>query len=265
MLDNFDTLIDRLGTDSIKWNKYPSDVLPLWVADMDFASPPAVLQALHERVAHGVFGYGSDTKRLSEILMARLFSLYRWRVTPDDIVYLPGVVSGFNLACLAFAEEGERVVVQTPVYPPLLKAAFVTGRDGAEVGFNQEADGKYVVDWECFESTLGDQARLFILCNPQNPLGRVFTRAELEKMAAVCLRDGTVICSDEIHCDLSIRGPPAPARGVSGSGNCSANRYPNGSQQDLQFGGAAMFIRGHSEPNAAQAISCGSPRALGTC
>ena len=206
MFDDFDTPIDRLGSDSIKWTKYAADVIPLWVADMDFTSPPAVLQALHERVAHGVFGYGSDTKQLTEILVARLLSLYGWRVTPQDIVYLPGVVPGFNLACLAYAEEAERVVVQTPVYPPLLKAPFETGRDSAEVSFNQNADGKYEVDWDQFESAIAAKSRLFILCNPQNPLGRVFTRAELEKMATICLRAGTIVCSDEIHCDLVFAG-----------------------------------------------------------
>ncbi len=206
MLDDFDRPINRSASDSIKWNKYSADVLPLWVADMDFVSPSAVLQALHERVDHGVFGYGSDTKKLTEVLVARLFGLYGWSISPEDIVYLPGVVPGFNLACLACAEAGERVVVQNPVYPPLLKAAFETGRDGAEVGFIQEAGGKYCVDWEGFDCAMADKARLFILCNPQNPLGRVFARNELEKMAAVCLREGTIICSDEIHCDLVFAG-----------------------------------------------------------
>jgi cystathionine beta-lyase len=206
MPEDFDRPIDRIGSDSIKWGKYPAEVLPLWVADMDFVSPPAVLQALHERVAHGVFGYGSDIRKLTEIIVARLFKLYGWRVTPEDVVYVTGVVPGFNLACLAYAEASERVVVQTPVYPPLLKAPFETGRDGAEVGFKRDSDGNFSVDWEAFESAMAAEARLFILCNPQNPLGRVFTRPELEKMGAICLKHGTVICSDEIHCDLVFAG-----------------------------------------------------------
>jgi cystathionine beta-lyase len=206
MQNDFDQPIDRRASDSVKWNKYPEGVLPLWVADLDFASPPAVLQALHERVDHGVFGYGSDARKLTEILVARLASLYAWRVAPEDIVYLPGVVPGFNLACLAFAKESERVVVQSPVYPPLLKAPYEAGCDSTEVSFLQQADGKYSVDWQEFESALERNARLFMLCNPQNPLGRVFTRAELEKMAAACLRNGTIICSDEIHCDLVFKG-----------------------------------------------------------
>jgi len=206
MFFDFDHPIDRLGTDSIKWGKYPKDVIPLWVADTDFVSPPGVLEALHKRVAHGVFGYGADTKALSELLVSRMKSLYGWVVAPEHIVYLPGVVQGFNLACLAFAEDNGRVVVQTPVYPLLLKAPYETGRESAEVGFVQDSNGGYRIDWEAFANAVSERARLFILCNPQNPLGRVFTRDELEKMAEICLKNGTVICSDEIHCDLVYRG-----------------------------------------------------------
>jgi len=205
-MSNFANPIDRSRSDSIKWNKYAADIIPLWVADMDFTSPPCVVQALHERVAHGVFGYGADSKQLTEVIVARLFRLYGWRVAPEAVVHLPGVVPGFNLACLAFASEGERVVVQSPVYPLLLNAPLVTDRGGAEVGFVQAADGTYSIDWEAFEQTVSGGARLFILCSPQNPLGRVFTRSELERMAQVCLRNGTVICSDEIHCDLVYSG-----------------------------------------------------------
>ncbi len=206
MTFDFDRPINRLGTDSIKWGKYPADVLPLWVADTDFASPPAVLEALHGRIEHGVFGYGSDAKSLTELLVARMKRLYGWAVAPEHIVYLPGVVQGFNLACSAFAEPNERVVVQSPVYPLLLKAPYETGRESAEVGFVQEPSGEYRIDWDAFERAVSEPARLFILCNPQNPLGRVFTRGELERMADICLRAGAVICSDEIHCDLVYGG-----------------------------------------------------------
>jgi len=195
MVYDFDRPIDRLGTDSIKWGKYPKDVLPLWVADMDFESPPAAIEALRRRVDHGVFGYGSDT-----------IALTLRHVSPEDILFLPGVVQGFNLACLAFAGEKERVVVQTPVYPLLLQAPYETGRESCEVGFVRDAGGNYAVDWEAFSRAIGDKAKLFILCNPQNPLGRVFTRDELEKMADTCLQNGTIICSDEIHCDLVYDG-----------------------------------------------------------
>lgn len=205
-MSDFAKPIDRVHSDSIKWNKYPLDVIPLWVADMDFASPEPVLAALSERVAHGVFGYGSDSKRLTELIVERLRRSYGWHVAPEDVVFLPGVVPGFNLACLAFAADTERVVVQSPVYPLLLHAPFETGRSGAEVGFVREPDGTYSIDWDEFDATLSDAARLFILCNPQNPIGRVFRREELLRMADVCLRAGAIICSDEIHCDLVYPG-----------------------------------------------------------
>ena len=206
VMNDFAKPVDRIHSDSIKWNKYGPDVLPLWVADMDFISPPCVLQALAERVAHGVFGYGSDSRQLTEVIVARLQRLYDWRISHEDVVYLPGVVPGFNLACLAFAGDGQRVVVQTPVYPPLLHAPFQTGRDNAEVGFIRNTQGHYTIDWDDFERTITDNARLFISCNPHNPLGRVFTPSELEKMAGICMRSGTLMCSDEIHCDLLYPG-----------------------------------------------------------
>jgi cystathionine beta-lyase len=205
-MSDFAKPIDRANSDSIKWSKYGPRVIPLWVADMDFASPPSVLSALSERVAHGVFGYGSDSKKLTDVIVERLLRLYGWRVTPEEVVFLPGVVPGFNLACLAFAGEAERVVVQSPVYPLLLHAPFETGRASAEVGFVRDAAGTYRIDWDDFDRKLADGAKLFILCNPQNPLGRVFTRTELERMAAACMRYGATICSDEIHCDLVFPG-----------------------------------------------------------
>jgi cystathionine beta-lyase len=205
-MSDFARPINRANTDSIKWTKYPPDVIPLWVADMDFTSPAAVLRALSDRVAHGVFGYGSDSQKLTEVITDQLHRSYGWRVAPEEVVYLPGVVPGFNLACLAFVSDTQRVVVQSPVYPLLLHAPFETGRNGAEVGFVRGHDGSYSIDWEQFEATLSKDAGLFILCNPQNPLGRVFRRDELERMADICLRHGVVLCSDEIHCDLVYPG-----------------------------------------------------------
>jgi len=206
MRSDFSQPIDRAHSDSIKWNRYPPDVIPLWVADMDFSSPPAVLQALTERVAHGVFGYGSESRKLTEVIVETLSRRYAWYINPEDVVYLPGVVTGFNLACIAFADGEKRVVVQSPVYPLLLNAPAVTGCNGAEVGFVRDSNGAYCMDWNGFEAILSRNAGLFVLCNPQNPLGRVFRRDELERMADCCLRQGAVICSDEIHCDLVYPG-----------------------------------------------------------
>ena len=130
----------------MKWGVYAPDVLPLWVADIDFCSPPAVLRALHERVEHGIFGYGKEPRQLAEVVAARLANLYSWQVSPSDIVFLPGVVPGLYLSCRAFTQPGEKVVLQTPVYPPIRRAPLDTERARAEVGFICGDDGQYAVD-----------------------------------------------------------------------------------------------------------------------
>ena len=203
---NLESPVDRSASDSVKWGAYAPDVLPLWVADVDFRSPPAVLRALHERVEHGVFGYGKEPGQLAEVVAARLANLYAWQVSPGDIVFLPGVVPGLYLSCRAFTQPGEKVVVQTPVYPPILRAPLDTERARAEVGFVRGDDGQYAIDWDAFGQAIDTKAKLLILCNPHNPLGRVFSRDELERIADRCQGRDVVICSDEIHCDLVFPG-----------------------------------------------------------
>ena len=203
---DFDGIIERRGTNSIKWRRYGDDVLPLWVADMDFASAEPILRALHERIDHGVFGYGSPPRELTETIVARLQERYGWQVTPQDVVYFPGVIAAFNLACHAVAAPGEGVLFQTPVYYPILQAPALTGRAAEEMELTRATDGSYEIDFERFERAIGARTRLFILCNPHNPVGRVYRRDELERLAEVCLRHNVVICSDEIHCDLVYAG-----------------------------------------------------------
>jgi len=206
MLYDFDTAPDRRGTESDKWGKYPADVLPLWVADMDFVSPEPVKQALLERVQHGVFGYGRDLPELRELIVARMARLYGWQILPEDIVFIPGVVRAFNLASHLFSGSEGGVFVQTPIYPPVLAAPRHAGLNRQEAELKQSPDGSYEIDWEAFEAALSPATRLFILCNPHNPVGRVFRPAELARMAEICLRRGITICSDEIHADLLFSG-----------------------------------------------------------
>lgn len=197
---------ERRNTDSLKWGLFEEDVLPLWVADMDFTSPPAVIEVLQQRVAHGVFGYARESKELKELIAARMDDLYRWKIKLEDIVLLPGVVAAFNLVCQAAAQHGESVLIQPPVYPPFFNAP---GYAGARTVFNniqRNAAGEYAIDLEDFEAAIEKDTRCFLLCNPHNPLGRVFTRAELTGMAEICLKRGLVICSDEIHSDLVFEG-----------------------------------------------------------
>lgn len=203
---DFDTCLDRRATESDKWNKYPADVLPLWVADMDFVSPEPVRQALLERVQQGVYGYGRDLPILRELIAARLAERYDWRILPEDILFLPGVIRGFNMAIHALAEPNGGVFVQTPVYPPMLLAPRQAGQQRQEAELKLTPDGVYGVDWEAFETALTPETRLFLLCNPHNPVGRVFRREELARMAETCLRRGITICSDEIHADLLYSG-----------------------------------------------------------
>ena len=210
---NFDYIPDRRHSDSIKWNNYDEDVLPMWVADMDFPSPAPVIKALKDRVEHGIFGYPTGNTILNDIvppfhqaIVDRMTDLYGWRILPEDIVTLPGVVTGFNLACHAYVTPEGAVLVQTPVYHPMLRAAKTTGIQGQEMQLTRNPDGSYSVDWDVFEAAITSQTRLFILCNPHNPVGKVFTKAELERTAEILLRHNVLICSDEIHCDLVYKG-----------------------------------------------------------
>jgi len=204
---DFDTPPDRLSTECGKWHFYDPDILPLWVADMDFISPEPVIRALRERVEHGIFGYPQEIKELRQIIVNRLLERYAWHIQPDDLVFLPGVVKGLNMACHAFAPAGQAVVVQTPVYPPFLKASEFSGatRQDAELIYDP-MKSRYHIDWETFEAAFNNQTRLFILCSPHNPVGRVWQREELERMAEICMKRNVVIISDEIHCDLIYSG-----------------------------------------------------------
>lgn len=209
MIYDFDQVIDRRSTDSEKWNKFPQDVIPLWVADMDFPAPEPVVRALQERVQHGIFGYACEPQELRQTIAERMLEKYRWQVAPDEIVFLPGVIAGFNLACQAFAAPGEGMIVQPPVYGPFLKAAQNAGLVRQDVSLQADARGYYSVDPAAVDAAITAhpvQTRLFLLCNPHNPVGRVFDRRELEGIAEVCLRQNVLMVSDEIHCDLIYPG-----------------------------------------------------------
>ena len=202
---DFDTERDRRDSDSAKWRKYGPGVLPMWVADMDFISAEPVLRALHERVDHGFFGYTQPMEELCQAIRLRLKSLYAWEIQKEDLFFLPGLVTGLNFAIQAFAAPGEGVLVQPPVYHHFLRDPVNHGRVLADPPLVQKGDS-YEVDFETFEKRITPQTRIFILCNPHNPVGRVYSRKELETMAETCLRHRLIICSDEIHCDLIFPG-----------------------------------------------------------
>ena len=196
---DFSSVLDRRNGDSLKWNKYAGrDVLPLWVADMDFAAPPAVIKALERRLAHGCLGYPVPTRSLVDTVLAHLEREYGWRVDPAWLVWLPGVVCGLNLACRAV--DGD-VLTATPVYPPFLSAPGLSGRQLARVALRLE-EGAWGWDFAALEAALTPETRLLLLCHPHNPVGRVWRREELEQLAQFCRRHDLTVCSDEIHCGL---------------------------------------------------------------
>lgn len=203
----FDEIIDRTHTDSLKWSIYGKDILPLWVADMDFRCPEPVMDALKARVDHGIFGYDLPPRELTGVIVERMKQLYDWTIMEKDVSFVPGCVTGFNLALRAFCKPGDAVIVQTPVYGPILCAPENHGLIRIDNPLIEQADGKYVVNYDTFEEQIIlNKVKLFILCNPHNPVGRVFKRDELSRMAEICLAHDVIICSDDIHCDLVYSG-----------------------------------------------------------
>jgi len=209
MTFDFDTVIDRATSDSRKWRKYAGrDILPLWIADMDFAASPAIIAALHRRVEQAVFGYGAAMPSLTETVVDYCATHYQWKIEPAWIVWLPGLVTGLNLAAKAFAEKGDAVITATPIYPPFMSAAKNMERETIAVPLVPRTDGRYEFDWAAMERAVTPHTRVFFLCSPHNPVGRVFTHAELEQVAAFCEQHNLVLVSDDIHCDLILDNLP---------------------------------------------------------
>ena len=207
---DFDTAPERRGTDSQKWQKYAGrDVLPLWVADMDFMSPPAVIAAVQARAAHGVFGYARPVKSSVDAFVNALAARYGWRIDPEWIVWLPGLVVGLNVTAQAFAGPGDEVLTVTPVYPPFMSAPKNSGRISVQVPLLLNvAAQRWEIDWAALEKAITPRTKLFLLCNPHNPVARVWRRDELVRLGEFCTRHNLVLCSDEIHCDLILDDLP---------------------------------------------------------
>lgn len=199
---DFDTPIDRRGTSSVKWDKYGDrDIIPLWVADMDFRCAPAILAALHKRVDHGIFGYSNPPAGLIDATVAHLEQEYDWKIEPEWIVWLPSLVVGLNVVCRAFGRAGADVLTAVPVYQPFLTAPANGARNAVRVPMT-ETNGIWRWDLAALHSMITPSARLLLLCNPHNPVGRVFARDELESIAEACARHDLVLCADEIHSGL---------------------------------------------------------------
>lgn len=189
---------------SQKWHRYGDGVLPLWVADMDFVSPPAVREALRARVDHGVFGYGLVPDSLRETLCSWSREHYGWEIAPEWQQWLPGVVPALHLASMALTEPGDGVLTVTPIYPPFLKVAERTGRTPQQASMREPAapGQPWRLDLEALEAAITPRTRLLLWCHPHNPTGRVWDHDELAGLAELVERHDLLVVSDELHCDL---------------------------------------------------------------
>jgi cystathionine beta-lyase len=211
MMFDFDHPPARPHTDSQKWQKYAGkDILPMWVADMDFAVAPAIVEALHRRVDHGIFGYARPTKSTVDSVVDVLSSRYGWAIDPAWLVWLPGLVVGLNVTAQAFAAAGDEVLTLSPVYPPFVSAPRNSGRVPVQVkwklntviGDTAQSAARWEINWGALEQAVSPRTKMFFLCNPHNPIARVWRRDELIRLTEFCLRHDLILCSDEIHADL---------------------------------------------------------------
>ena len=200
----FDSYPPRHGL-SAKWDFYDADVLPLWVADMDFPAPQPVIEAMQGRMASSQFGYEFDSKDLREALAARMRERHAVPAAPEDLVFMPGLVFGLNMVARSMGAPGSPMLVPTPVYPFFLYAPANHNRPAIAVEMCASLQGgllTYELDFDALEAAVTPDTSVFMLCNPHNPVGRAYTRAELEQIAEFCLRHDLILCSDEIHADL---------------------------------------------------------------
>jgi len=199
---DFDQIIDRSGTSSSKWEKYRDrDILPMWVADADFAVAPAIQQAVIERARHPVYGYTDPPARLIEVIVERMRRLYGWEIEPSWLLFLPGVVGALNCACRSIGELGDPVYAPAIVYPNIGQAPGLSGRVNQPVPMAWR-QGRMVIDLDWLERQNPQPGQLLLLCNPQNPGGALYSRDELQRLADFALHHELLICSDEIHCEL---------------------------------------------------------------
>lgn len=199
---NFTEFPDRRGTGSLKWSKYAErDVLPMWVADMDFEAAPEVVAALRERVEHGIFGYTLPTAGVETAVLEYLERAHGLRAKKEWLVWMPGLVPALNAASRAFEKPGDAVMTCTPVYPPFLTAPAWQEKTLQAIPLGCEG-GRSRFDFEAMEAAVTERTRMFILCNPHNPVGRAYSLEELRQLVDFCRRHELVLVSDEIHCDL---------------------------------------------------------------
>ena len=199
---DFDQVIERSNSGSAKWEKYRDrDILPMWVADTDFAVAPEIQQALHKRAEHPVFGYTQTPEHLVELIVARMQRLYHWSIDADWFVPLPGIIGALYLACRANGKPGNAVYLPEIIYPPFAKAAGFNGLVNQPIPMCVR-DGRMIIDMDWLEQQPARPGQLLLFCNPQNPGGAVYREHELQRLASIVEQQDLVLVTDEIHCDL---------------------------------------------------------------
>ncbi len=207
---NFDQVIDRSNSNSIKFDAVEEvfgskDIIPLWIADMDFLSPPEVTQALRERVEHGIFGYVQPSEQYYSSIINWLKNRHTWLVDKETISFVPGVVKGFAFAIDVFTDCNDKIIIQPPVYPPFKGTTEDLEREIITNPLILE-NGQYNMDFDNLREVAKSGAKMLILCNPQNPSGRIWTKEELSQLAEICYDNDIIVISDEIHADLELPG-----------------------------------------------------------
>jgi cysteine-S-conjugate beta-lyase len=212
---NFDEIVNRRGTYSLKWDgekfikgsglteRYDDETIPLFTADMDLPVPQPLIDALHKTVDHRIFGYSVFPDEYFEAVQHWFKKRHEWEIKKEEIIYSPGTVHALNMAVRAFTEQGDGIIIQRPVYPPFTASINANSRELLNNALVCDEEGYYHIDFDDFEAKAKDEkTKLFILCNPHNPTGRVFTKEELKKLSDICAQNNVLIVADEIHGDL---------------------------------------------------------------
>lgn len=204
-MNNFDTLINRQNTMSVKWDTVPTDQLPMWVADMDFKCADEIIEALKSRVDHGIYGYLALENSYYDSIINWMKNRHNWEIQKQWIVTTPGIVTAFNIAIQTFTKKGDKIAIQTPVYPPFFSAVKNNGRELVENRLILK-DGIYSMDFNSLEESFKNGVKALMLCSPHNPIGRVWSKEELKTLGNLCVKYNVLVISDEIHNDLTFNG-----------------------------------------------------------